>query len=144
MRIPSHPLASLFVLLTVVAAAGCGQEDQALAPVRGRVFFRGEPLSGGSIVFTPNPDKGGSGPLARAEIAADGAYTLRSGDRPGAVPGWHRVTVVCVRPADEPSGEGKFTEVRCVIPHHYSLPDLSGLEGLVAPDRDNVLDFYLD
>ena len=35
--------------------AGCGQDGGKLAPVRGRVFYRGKPLPGGTIVFTPDP-----------------------------------------------------------------------------------------
>ena len=78
--------------LLQLALAGCGGEAK-LAPVEGRVLFRGQPLRGGTIVFTPDPDRGNSGPLATAEIGADGRFVLTSGGKPGAVPGWHRVTV---------------------------------------------------
>jgi hypothetical protein len=120
-------------------AAGCGGDGSEPAAVRGRVLYRGEPLAGGSIVFTPNADKGGRGPLARADVGPDGRYTLR----PGAAPGWHRVTVVCVESGEEPPA-GQFAAVRCVIPHKYSAPDLSGLEALVKAGEENVIDFRLE
>src|SRR5207249_4096885 len=72
-------------------AAGCGQRETPLAPVSGRVFYRGQPLPGGTIVFTPDSERGGSGPLACGEIGQDGRYTLHTGTQPGAVPGWHRI-----------------------------------------------------
>src|SRR5438067_2336100 len=94
-------------LVLLVLAAGCGRDDAALAPVRGRVFYRGAPLTGGSIVFTPDPDRGGQGPLARGDIRADGTFTLTSDGQAGALPGWHRVSVVWFEAAPaKPPGAG--------------------------------------
>lgn len=134
------PLAALLLL----AAVGCGQDDPSPAPVRGRVFYKGTPLPGGSIVFTPDADKGGRGPLARGEIRPDGTYTLASDGRPGAAPGWHRVTVVSVQaPPAKPSGT-ELADVPSLLPRKYAAPDLSGLVGRVKPGEENVIDFHLD
>ena len=76
-----------------LVAGGCGESKPTLAPVRGHVYFHGVPLAGGAIVFTPDPDRGGHSPLACARIGADGAYVLVTGPDPGAVVGWHRVTL---------------------------------------------------
>jgi hypothetical protein len=128
----------------LLLAAGCGPDEVSLAPVRGRVFYKGAPLSGGSIVFAPDTDKGGSGPLARGEIAADGTYTLSTDGRTGAAAGWHRVTVVSVRaPAARPPA-GAFADVHSLLPRRYAAPDLSGLEGLVKPGEGNAIDFHLE
>jgi hypothetical protein len=124
--------------------AGCGGDEQALAPVRGQVFYKGTPLTGGSIVFTPNAEKGGCGPLARADIRSDGTYTLRTGADAGAVAGWHRVTVISVEATPEEPAPGRFADVRLLIPPCYSAPDHSGLEGCVRPGVENVLDFHLE
>ena len=75
-----------------IAAAGCGDSKPALAPVRGHVYFHGAPLAGGAVVFTPDPERGGHGPLACARIGDDGGYVLVTGPDMGAVSGWHRVT----------------------------------------------------
>ena len=116
----------LLVLLT-----GCGRPDVKLAPVTGRVFYRGQPLAGGTIVFTPDADRGGSGPLACGEIGADGRYTLRTGDEAGAVPGWHKVTVAGGR--DD-----------TLLPRKYSDPEGSGQGREVKAGQGNVLDLELE
>src|SRR5207248_2660078 len=61
--------------LLLVVLAGCGRPaGTSLAGVKGRVFYRGRPLPGGTIVFTPDPERGGHGPQACAEIGPDGCY----------------------------------------------------------------------
>ena len=81
-------MATLAVLALV--AAGCGDARSPLAPVRGHVFFRGAPLRGAAVVFTPDPEHGGRGPLACARLGDDGGYVLVTGQDFGAVAGWHR------------------------------------------------------
>ena len=123
--------------LLAVLAAGCGRQDAPLAPVNGRVFYRGEPLAGGTIVFTPDPARGGSGPLACGEVGPDGRYVLRTGGRPGAVAGWHRITVA----ATPPPGGGPDA---LALPPRYSDPEQSGERREVQPDRVNTLDLHLE
>lgn len=136
--------ASLAGLALLLLAAGCGQDDVEPAPVRGRVFYKGAPLTRGSIVFSPDPDKGGSGPLARGDVRPDGTYTLTCDGRPGAPPGWHRVTIVSVEsPASPPVGTA-FADVRSALPRKYAAPDQSGLDVLVKAGEDNVFDFRLE
>lgn len=126
------------ILLSFVAFAllmgGCGDSEPELTPVRGKVYFQGNPLRSGVIVFTPNPDRGGTGPLATATIQSDGTYVLRSGDRPGAVAGWHRVSVLS--PLSPKSKEAP-------LPRKYSDPALSGQNGNVKPGAENTIDFHL-
>jgi hypothetical protein len=131
-------------LLLLLQAAGCGHDDPALAPVRGRVFYRGALLTHGSIVFTPDADRGGQGPLARGDIRADGTFTLTADGHPGAPPGWHRVSVVSVEaPLTKPTGT-EFADVRSLLPRKYAAPDLSGLDAQVKSGEDNVIDFHLE
>jgi hypothetical protein len=126
----------LLGLCLVLAAAGCRRNQPALAPVTGRVFYRGQPLTGGTIVFTPDPDRGGSGPLACAEIGPDGRYALSSGRHKGAVPGWHRITVAAGPPAgkDQPA----------TLPRRFSDPELCGKCVEVKPNQTNVLEVHLE
>jgi hypothetical protein len=120
------------VAVFLAAAAGCGGSDE-LSPVRGQVFYRGQPLAGGTIVFAPDPERGGHGPLACGEIGPDGTYTLQSDGRHGAVPGWHRVTVA---PAADYGG--------IALPRHYSDPETSGVGREVQAGKPNVIDIHLD
>jgi hypothetical protein len=127
-----------------LALAGCTAPQESFAPVHGQVFAKGVPLPGGTIVFTPDPSRGGSGPSARAEIQPDGRYVLRTGNEYGAVPGWHRVTVVAVLPPGPASPGQRFSHPRSLLPVKYRDPELSDLHGEVKAGEDNTLDFNLD
>jgi hypothetical protein len=128
-------VATLLAAALLAGAAGCGSKDPELSPVRGTVSYKGVPLGGGTVVFIPDPDRGGSGPIALAEIQADGTFVLKTDDKPGAAPGWHRVTVA----ASPPAGEGGTR-----LPPRFSDPELSGQCHEVKPGRANAIDLRLD
>jgi hypothetical protein len=113
--------------LALLLLAGCGRHDEPLVAVEGHVFFHGAPLSGGTVVFAPDPERGGDGPLARAEIGPDGHYALSTGDAAGAGAGWYRVTV-----AAPP------------LPRRYTDPERSGQRVEVKPGAPNTIDLHLD
>jgi hypothetical protein len=121
------------LLVLLATSAGCGGGADELAPVAGQVFYRGQPLTGGTIVFAPDPERGGRGPLALGAIGPDGRYSLRSDARYGAVPGWHRITIA---PGDTPTEPP--------LPGHYSDPEHSGLSREVRAGQPNVIDLHLD
>jgi hypothetical protein len=137
---PRTPLRCGFVL-AVLAVFGCGQDD-GLTPVHGRVFYHGQPLPGGTIVFTPDAERGGHGPLAYGEIAADGRYSLRSGDKLGAVAGWHRITIAPPALAVAPGQTAAPPSIE--LPRKYSNPEQSGLLREVRPGKSGEQDFYLE
>jgi hypothetical protein len=126
----------------LVLLAGCGRSEPALTPVQGRVFYRGQPLPGGTIVFTPDPHRGGHGPQAWAEVGADGRYSLRTGGKKGAVPGWHLVTIAPLRSRGSPRGADAATPL--ALPARYRDPELSGQRVEVRPERVNQCDLHLD
>ena len=125
---PRPILWGLLLLLTT----GCGGDSDKPAAVQGRVYYLGKPLEGGTIVFTPDPARGGSGPLAVSVIQADGRYRLQSDEKDGAIPGWHRVTVA---PAGAPPH---------ALPPRFSDPELSGQCYEVKPGQENTIDLHLD
>lgn len=123
---------------------GCGApEAPELAPVRGKVCYRGQALTTGTIVFAPDPTRGPPGPLATATIRADGTYQLKSGDAAGAAPGWHRVTVVAVAEGAAVKGQ-RFTVPRSLVPEKYRDPELSGLSCEVKGGQENTINFNLE
>ncbi len=135
---------SCWMACFVVLTLGCGSDPYSPTPVRGKVYFKGTPLKRGTIVFSPDERRGGRGDLARAEIQPDGSFSLKTGDREGAVAGWHRVTIVAVEEMADPGGELDFTEHRSLVPLKYRDPELSGLDYQVEPGKDNHIDFHLD
>jgi len=129
------------LVLATSVVLGCGQEGS-LTPVHGRVFYRGQPLPGGTIVFTPDPERGGRGPLATGEIDSEGWYSPRSGDQLGAVPGWHRVTIA---PPARAAAPGQAVPPPAVpLPRKYSDPEQSGLLREVRPGKSGEQNFYLE
>jgi hypothetical protein len=126
------------VAVLVLMAVGCGQTEGPPVAVSGRVLYRGVPIPSGTIVFTPDPQRGGHGPQAWAEIH-DGQYHLQTGPENGAVPGWHRITVAPL-PVAAPAGADPFPP----LPARYRDPQLSQLRREVTAGKENVVDLNLD
>ena len=121
------------VLAVSLGTSGCGgAPSPALAPVSGRVCYRGVPLPGGLIVFTPDDESGSHGPSATGAIGPDGRYSLSTDGAAGAAPGRHRVTVA------GPDAAGWH------LPERFRDPQLSDLHADVVAGRDNALDFRLE
>jgi hypothetical protein len=82
----------LVLALLGAAMAGCGGgSDLTLAPVTGKVTYKGKPLERGAVVFLPMD--GTPGPQAAGEIDSGGNYAVVTGGASGAVIGKHKVTV---------------------------------------------------
>jgi hypothetical protein len=126
--------------LLIILAVGCSQETTPLAVVRGKIWYRGVALHSGTVVFTPDPLRGTTGPLACAEVQSDGSYVLRTDQALGAVPGWHRVSVLALEPASPPAG----TPPRLLLPDKYCDPALSGLTCEVKAGQENTVNFNLE
>ena len=118
-------------VLALLLAGGCGQDAPSLTRVQGTVYYKGVPLKGGTVVFAPDPERGGQGPMALGEIRPDGTYSLRTDGDKGALPGWHRITV-------------SAADRRSALPRRYADPELSGISHEVQPGRVNTIDLRLD
>jgi hypothetical protein len=90
----------LFTALLLSAAGlaccgGCGSSPSgppagATIPVKGKVTYRGKPLTRGTITFEPTD----AGRDANGAIQSDGSFTLTTfKDGDGAIPGTHKVKV---------------------------------------------------
>ena len=93
-------ISASFVLAIVLLSScwGCGSNAGPYVgktvPVKGKITYKGKPLTQGQIVFEPND----IGREAYGSIQPDGTFelsTFAKGD--GAVPGTHRVTVMSGR-----------------------------------------------
>jgi hypothetical protein len=115
--------------ITLLALAGCGGGNDVPETVAGRVFYRGAPLAGGTVVFAPDPEHGGDGPIAWGEIGPDGRYTLHTKEGEGISPGWHRVTFAAA--------------AGTTLPPRYGDPARSGQAREVKAGQANQIDFDL-
>jgi hypothetical protein len=134
-----HVAALGFVGLILVTCTSCGQQAKKREMVRGHVLYHGTALVGGTIVFTPDIDLGGDGPLAVAEIKSDGSYTLQTGNDEGAASGPYRVTIA----TESPVGPGAARPA-VVLPRKYSDPAQSGLKREIKPGEINIINFELE
>ncbi len=142
MRVKSlRRMLALGCFVAVLAGLGCGSNEN-ITPVHGRVFFRGRPLPGGTIVFAPDVERGGNGPLATGEIDAEGHYTMRTREQLGVIPGWHRITIASPALAVSPGRDAPPPIVD--LPRKYSDPQQSGLLRQVRPGKSGEQDFYLE
>lgn len=118
------------ILIAATLSGGCDSSVEDVVPVQGKVFYHGEPLAGGMIVFSPDPERGLSGPPTSASIAEDGSFRLESSL------GWHRISIA--GPARAP---GRAHAAH--FPRHYRQPDRSGLAREIKPGTSNVFEFDL-
>ena len=102
-------LASLFCLFAcvglLITSSGCSS-NPATATVTGKVTANGEPVTSGSLTFSPIGGEEGSKP-AIGVVKSDGSYTLSTyAPDDGAVVGSHRVNYISGSNEDVEEGEG--------------------------------------
>jgi hypothetical protein len=100
-------------------------------------------LPHGTIVFTPDAIRGGTGLPVRAEIQPDGSYRLKTTETAGLPPGWYRVTVAAVDTASPAPGM-PFAGPRSLLPVKYRDPEQSGLLCEVKAGKENAINFNLE
>ena len=121
-------------------SGGCGSKTPAPGPatVRGKVTFNGKPVAGGLVVFTPDPQRGGSGKPARAETGPDGGFVLHLDSAPQIPAGWYRVSIAPPAVVPDPTAPSP------PFPAKLARPDLSGLEREVQSGKEHVFEFAVE
>jgi hypothetical protein len=129
-------------LMMAAGLAGCGGETDRLEPVRGRITVGGKPLSAGTVVFHPDAGQGNTTrEEPRGTINGQGVYTLTTGGRAGAPPGWYKVAVFALKPSTRESG---MRPPEWLANRRYSDPNTSGLSRrVVANPGPQEYDFDL-
>jgi hypothetical protein len=112
----------LLTVLVLIPCWGCGSNEKPYVastfPVKGKVTYKGQPLTGGSITFESEEN----GRESHGNIQPDGTFvltTFKEGD--GAPAGVHRVAV---------SGTGKG-----VIPAKFHNPSSSKIQVEVSEGK---------
>ena len=133
---PTVAFGSLAFLLAVSLTAtaimsGCRKRAHEMAPVNGKVIYRGEPLQFGNVMFMPE-----SGPPATGIIASNGTFTMITrGEGDGASVGKNQVRIGCFdtqSPSYKSPGSasGLVTEAslgKALIPRKYLSYETSGI-----------------
>jgi hypothetical protein len=137
---PSIALAIVLISFPI----GCNRVAPTInTTVQGRVSFQGQPLAGGVVVFSPDPERGGSGKPIPAEIAQDGRFQLNIGAGTVISPGWYRVTI-----ASAPNSASIGPEIapgnRIAFPPQLARPDQSGLVREVKEGQENTFSFDIE
>ncbi len=115
---------TVLVLVLCIAAltnAGCGNSAFQVAPVTGKVLCKGQPVTSGTITFTPlgTGSSVETGKPASGAIKPDGTFALSTYGRfDGAIVGQHDVQFVGSEggEADAPEAEGEENSTRPAPP----------------------------
>ncbi len=135
---------SAIAVCLISLVAGCGEntpEKPPTVPVKGRVTYKGSPLTGGDVTFAPSGGgvdrRAGSGP-----IQSDGTFVIssyQSGD--GVEAGEYKVFF---NPAP-PNPDAKSAPVKNPIPEKYRSAKTTPITEVVAEgDANSVVEYKLD
>lgn len=123
---------------------GCHQGRRKLAPVTGRVTYRGQPLRFGTVILQPE-----SGQYAIGEIQPDGTFSMATrGEGQGAAVGKNSVGIACYEgqaPGRAPSAPPSMASTAPppadipLIPRRYLSHETSGIVVDVLPGRNEPL-----
>lgn len=147
------------VACLALAAAGCGDDGKPpMGSVTGTVTYKGEPLTPGSVIFSPvNATEEQPGQPATGQLASDGSYRLTTfDDGDGAIVGEHIVTVqasetVTTKKAtnvegirvEQPDGSLAFVGSKSRIPARFSKPAETPLRFTVK-EGSNTFDITIE
>jgi hypothetical protein len=128
---------AVWVLLAICVAGcadGVGVHDWNHAPVyvTGQVKYRGQPVRGGSIVFSADPQYGAGTEILTSELGLTGHFTLHDHHQTGLKPGYYRITI------------SNASHSHLAIPSRYHDPATSGLHCYVEPNQPLRLTIELD
>jgi hypothetical protein len=118
---------TIWMLLALCMALGCGDGRAKRVPISGRVTIDGQPLVHGSVLFRP-----ANGRSAGGALDSEGRYVLtcfEKGD--GAIPGDYAVAIS----GAEQLGE---TAIRWHAPRKYAEVKTSQLKATVDGPRDDL------
>jgi hypothetical protein len=128
-RTPGHAIElALLAALLIGSSSGCGAKGAGSSPdliaVKGKVTFKGQPLTTGTVRFEPDD----FGRPATGPLQPDGTFvlsTLKEGD--GVVAGHHRVSIIGANGQSKSKSGG--------VPKKYSDGASSKLEAEVSPEK---------
>lgn len=125
-------------LILLPLLAGCSGKNEPIV-VKGFALYRGQPLSGGTVTFCPNPERGFDGPILQGTVLEDGSFELQPLEGAKIRAGWYRIAIAArAGSQDFPSAENPYPG----LPLIFRNPVLSGIEKEVKEKAENQ--FYFD
>lgn len=123
------------------AGCGGGSDNPTTAAVSGKVTRGGQPVSGGTVMFSPRASadkKGPPGKPAASEVGADGTFTLTTYTKnDGAVIGKHQVTYTPA-PIEIDEAQHKEDSKPPVSPFAGLIPSQAEVEVKAGPNTINI------
>jgi len=148
--IPQRWLGLVALIAVITLSSGCGGSQSTgkyeLHPVKGQVLYNGQPLSGATVVFSPEDDKK---PGAYGRTDEQGQFTLTTHKHGvGAVAGSFEVGINKSAGGDgeEITDPEKGAKIKpsSAIPQKYANPKTSGKTAVVKAGETNEFTFKLD
>ena len=132
--------ALMLLLLMVVSMTSCTQGPR-LQPIRGQVFYKGEPVPGALVAFHPLGPYPTAFPHPIAYTDKEGRFRLTT-NKPndGVALGEYAVTLESRERS--PTGNEKIG-AKNLLPAHYSKAESSGLRCRVEAGQEEVPAFFL-
>jgi hypothetical protein len=128
--------------LPAVLLPACAPGRPPLQPVRGQVFFAGQPAAGALVVFHPVDDPALDAPRPSALVGPDGSFRLGTfAPNDGAPVGDYRVAIAW--PAGKASADPRTGEVANRLPARYADPLASNLRVQVREGPNDLPPFQL-
>ncbi|HLJ95460.1 MAG TPA: hypothetical protein VKU02_19950 [Gemmataceae bacterium] len=111
----------------VCLAIGCGLDGSGdkLLPVSGKVRYKAEPLTTGTVILIADAAKGNTTKHEpRGPIDDHGNFQVSTAGRPGAPPGWYKVAVIASKPGNP---NKPYAVTGSLLPKKYGNADTSEL-----------------
>jgi hypothetical protein len=136
-------------LVIVLCATGCGSSGPVMVPIRGQVFYKGEPLKGvpqGLVRYLPKDSSRGR--QASGRLQPDGTFVLTTfASADGVVVGDYDITVSAysssLTRAQTEAGT-RSGGPKLLIPEKYTTPEASGLGDAVNSKHTGFKKIELD
>jgi hypothetical protein len=121
----------LCLALLICCLAGC-QQRQPLAKYKGKVLYKNQPLTNGSVMFQPE-----AGIPSRGNIQPDGSFELTTYNlNDGATIGKNKVRVVSTTVVNQDATQGEIGTGSSVIPAKYADFSTTPLEVTVKEEGE--------
>lgn len=130
-----HILQIILLVLLVFSVSGCLKRGPQLAPVKGKVTYKGKPLPFGSVILQP-----AAGQPAIGAIQSDGTFQVQTpGHGDGAPVGVNRIQIICYEKIEPKTPGGEIGMGKSLIPQKYTSYTTSGLTIDVQPGGNDLI-----